>query len=138
MIGLYFRDTKILQSIHRYLKYTIQNEDVIFLPLDSNFRQKYSFDVAMKCDLLILEAFYGSRPLGFKFAKGMKKNSLLIQCTDKILIDPDGPCWLTLPEELPKFFQKVKYCMTTPTKEYINYKELESRFPILKDRQLHQ
>ena len=137
-VTIYYKDKEIAQALRRYFRYVLGLEEGDILVLDDPYGHGERMQKGQRSDLLVVDGFVGKEAKGFAFAKGMEKRVLLLFYPGEIEIEVEGPFWLVLPEGLDRLGDKIMELMELPAPDEEDYKELEARFPEIKERKGHR
>ncbi|MCX6579273.1 MAG: hypothetical protein NT166_03740 [Candidatus Aminicenantes bacterium] len=127
---------EMAQAIARFLSFALNVNDVDFATLGP-YEQKMTYKKAMKCDLILVDAFIAEESRGFQFAKAMGMNSLVVFYAGEIDLEAEGRFWLVLPYTYDRLVNKIKEIMANPAVGREEYEALEERFPELRERKRH-
>lgn len=140
-ISVFCKEIEIARAIQRYLKFVMNIKDIEVTPLMNPYNRNESFKMAMKSDLVLVDAFWSKKPNGFQFAKWMDKlmdkRVLLFFYAGEIDFEEEGPFWLVLPSGLERLRDKVNKLMENPVLNAEEYEKLEERFPELREHKGH-
>jgi hypothetical protein len=127
---------EIAQAVARFLTFVLNINDVEFASLGP-YEQKTTYEKAMNCDLILVDAFITGESRGFQFAKTMEKKTLVFFYAGEIDVKTEGQFWLVLPYNYGRLEDKIKEIIEDQVPEREEYETLEERFPRLRERKGH-
>lgn len=136
-IAIFSDHTEIARAMERYFKFVQGVENVVITPLTDPYGRKKIYEIGLKSDLLIIDAFSQHKPEGFRFAREMEKRVLLMFYPGELEIEEDSSFCLRLPDDLETLPNKIKKILSSPPPVNQDYEEIEQRFPILKGGNNH-
>jgi response regulator of citrate/malate metabolism len=127
---------EIAQAVARFLSFVLNINDVEFADLGP-YEQRTTYEKAMNCDLILVDAFIAGESRGFQFAKTMEKKTLILFYAGEIDLRTEGQFWLILPYNYDRLEDKIKEIIEDQVPEREEYETLEERFPRLRERKGH-
>jgi len=131
-IAIFSDHTEIARAMERYFKFVKGFKGIFIIPLTDPYGRKKIYEIGLKSDLLIIDAFAQNNPEGFRFAREMGKRILLVFYPDEIEVKEGSSFCLALPDDLETLADKIKKILSSPPPGEQEYEELEQQFPILK------